>query len=135
MLCAKIHNRKVDMNKFGTALLLVLLTCFTLTVLGYYFFIINILSHKSAVVILVFSILNLMVDYAVWFSGFKFKNTLGTKIISDLSILCLIYTLMQFITVFLTRNSLSTFLYTLVQLSILFIFVISILFRILSKSK
>ena len=122
-------------NKVGHKLLFILLLCYTLTLFVYLFGVVNVLSHRSCVAILLFSALNIAIDYVVLVLGGKFKSKLGTKLVSDIAVIALLYTLMQFFTVVFARNILEPWQYAAFQSFYLILSVASILPKILTSLK
>ena len=114
-------------NKIGYKLILLLLISYTLTMALYLFFIINVLSHRSCIVILAFSFLGIAVDYAALILGKMYINKLGAHTVGDISVITLLYTLMQFFTVVFARNFLETWQYALFQGMFLVLYLVSVL--------
>ena len=102
-------------NKVGYKLLWALWICYTLTLMAYLFLVVNVLSHRSCVSMLLFAIISIAVDFAVLLLAEKGKSTLKIQIISDISVITLLYTLMQFFTVVWARNFLDVWQYALCQ--------------------
>lgn len=120
-------------NKAGCKLLLVLLISYTLTLLAYLFFVVNVLSHKSCIPMLVFSVISIIIDYAVLLPQNKYKRRFGSQMIGDLSVITLLYTLMQFFTVIFARNILKPWQYALFQSLFLALYLFSIVPKLIKK--
>ena len=121
------------LNKVGYKLLLALLICYTLTLYAYLFFVVNVLSHRSCIPMLVFSSISIVIDYAVLLPRNKYKSKFGIQTISDISVITLLYTLMQFFTVIFARNILVPWQYALFQSLFLALYLVSTVPKLIKK--
>ena len=108
-------------NKVGYKLLFSLWVFYALSLLAYLFWVVHILSHKACSAVLFFAFLCIVIDYAVLVVCHKYQKRLGRHIVSDISIITLLYTLMHFFTVIFARNILEIWQYALIQ-SLFFVF-------------
>jgi len=120
-------------NKVGYKLLWALWLCYSLTLLVYLFLVVNVLSHPSCVSMLLFAIISIIIDFWVLTLPPKGKSTPKMETISDISVITLLYTLMQFFTVVWARNILDMWQYALCQGLILALYLFSTVPRLLKK--
>lgn len=120
-------------NKVGYKLLWALWICYTLTLMAYLFLVVNVLSHPSCVSMLLFAIISIIIDFWVLTLPPKGKSTPKMETISDISVITLLYTLMQFFTVVWARNILDMWQYALCQGLILALYLFSTVPRLLKK--
>ena len=120
-------------NKVGYKLLWALWLCYSLTLLVYLFLVVNVLSHPSCVSMLLFAIISIIIDFWVLTLPPKGKSTPKMETISDISVITLLYTLMQFFTIVWARNILDMWQYALCQGLILALYLFSTVPRLLKK--
>ena len=118
-------------NKIGYKLLNFLVHCYTMSLVAYLLFIVNVFSHKSCVPILLFFIINTAINYTVLMSAPKIKDVLGTCVLSDICVISVLYSIMHFFTVVLARNILQTWQYTLCQVLFLILYMLSLVSKIM----